>query len=522
MSYCGSKLSMREIREILRLKHADTRLSHRVIGQSVRISPSTVGDVYLRFVASGLDWPLPDDLTDLMLEQRLYASKRYGVATKKAAPDWSWVHKELAGPDMTLALLWSEYKEKNGDQGYEYSRFCERYSEWRGRLNLSMRQVHTYGHKCFVDFAGRTVPIVDERTGEVILDAQIFVGVLGGSSYTFAEAVASQTLPCWIHAHVKMAEFFGGMSQIIVPDNLKSAVKSPDFYDPEINPTYHEWATHYNVAVVPARIKKPKDKAKAEVAVQLVQRWILAALRNQAFYNLAELNEAIAVLLDRLNARAFKRLPGSRKELFERERAFLQPLPSRPYELGIWTTGVKVPFDYHIKAGERLYSVPSRLSDQRVDIRLSVNAVEIYHHGERVFSHKRAHGEGPPITLAEHMPSHHRAYSEWNPERIIAWASEIGSSVADFCRELMARRSHPEVGFRPCLGVIKLADKYGKSSVESACGKAIRIRSFSYSCVNSILKNGLQNQPEPATVSLPERPHENLRGPAYYLNLGMN
>lgn len=518
MSFCGSKLSMRDIREILRLKHAEKRLSHRAIGQSIRISPSTVGDVYLRFVASGLSWPLPDDLTDLMLEQRLYASKRFGVATKKQEPDWGEVHKEMAAPDTTLALLWSEYKEKSGDQGYEYSRYCKLYSEWRSRLNLSMRQVHIYGHKTFVDFAGRTVPILDERTGDLKFDAQIFVGVLGASSYTFAEAVASQDLACWIHAHVKMAEFFGGVSEIYVPDNLKSAVKRPDFYDPEINPTYNEWAKHYNVAVVPARVRKPKDKAKAEVAVQLVQRWILAALRHRTFYSLAELNEAIAVLLDRLNARPFKRMPGSRKELFQREREFLQPLPSRPYEFGIWMTGVKVPFDYHIKAGERLYSVPWRLAEQRIDVRLSVNTVELYHQGVRIYSHKRAYGQGPAICEDDHMPSHHRAYAEWNPDRIVAWANEVGSCVALFCRELMDRRAHPELGFKACLGVIRLADKYGKARVELACGKAIRIRSFSFRCVDSILKNCLQDQPDPESLSLPERPHENLRGAAYYLN----
>lgn len=518
MSFCGSKLSMRNIREILRLKHGEISLSHRDIGRAVRVSPSTIGDTLLRFAASELSWPLPENLSDDLLEQRLYASKRFGVATKKVVPDWQFVHAELGRPDVTLALLWSEYRDKSGEQGFEYSRFCERYSEWRGKLNLSMRQVHVYGEKCFVDFGGRTVPIVDESTGEVLFEAQIFVGVLGGSSYTFAEAVASQKLPCWIHAHVKMLEFFGGVPQIIVPDNLKSAVKSPDFYDPEINPTYNEWAKHYNVAVVPARVRKPKDKAKAEVAVQLVQRWILAALRNQTFCSLAELNEAVAVLLDRLNQRPFKRMPGSRQELFQRERPQLRPLPARPYDLGIWTTGVRVPFDYHTKVADRLYSVPYRLADQLVEIRLSVNSVEIYHSGQRVASHKRAYGEGPPITTDEHMPSHHREYAKWNPERITAWANEIGGPVAEFCREVMARRAHPEQGFRACLGVIKLSKKYGAVHVAAACAKANRIRSFSYRCVNSILQHNLQNQPETVAVACPELPHENLRGAAYYLN----
>jgi len=518
MSFCGSKMSMRNIREILRLKFGDARLDHRAIAMAVRISPSTVSDVVLRFKASELEWPLPEGLSDTLLEQKLYASKRLGVATQKVVPDWQLIHSELARPDVTRALLWTEYKAKNGERGFEYSRFCEGYAQWSSKLNLSMRQVHILGEKCYVDFAGKTVPIVDERTGEVLFEAQIFVGVLGGSSYTFAEAVASQQIPCWIQAHVKMLEFFGGVPQIIVPDNLKSAVTKADYYDPEINPTYNEWAKHYSVAVVPARVRKPKDKAKAEVGVQLVQRWILAALRNQTFYSLDELNEAIAGLLDQLNQKPFKRMPGSRAEAFQRERALLRPLPARPYDLGIWSRGVRVPFDYHVKAGDRLYSVPYRLAGQKVEIRLSASLVEIFHSGQRVASHKRVFGEGPPITDPDHMPSSHRAYAEWTPERIIAWAGEIGGPVAVFCANLMDRRAHPEQGFRSCVGVIQMADKYGASNLAAACSKAIRLRSFNCRTVRSILKNNLQNCPDPAATTFPEPLHENIRGAAYYLN----
>lgn len=518
MSFCGSRLSMRNVREILRLKYGEAKLSHRAIGLAVRASPGTVGDIILRFKASDLTWPLPDELNDFLLEQRLYASKRLGVTTDKVVPDWKFIHAEMSRPDVTRALLWSEYKAENGDRGFEYSRFCDGYSEWRGKLNLSMRQVHVFGEKCYVDFAGKTVPIVDERTGEILFDAQIFVGVLGGSSYTFAEAVASQNIPCWIHAHVKMLEFFGGVPQIVVPDNLKSAVTKASFYDPEINPTYNEWAKHYCIAVLPARVRKPKDKAKAEVGVQLVQRWILAALRNRTFYGLDELNEAIAGLLDLLNRKPFKRMPGSREQLFQRERELLGPLPARPYDLGIWSRGIRVPFDYHVKADQRLYSVPYRFADEKVEIRLSTSLVEIYHSGQRVASHKRAFGEGPPITDPDHMPSSHRAYAEWTPERIIAWASEIGSTVGEFCAQLMARRTHPEQGFRSCIGIIQLSKKYGNASLLAACKKANRLRSFNFRCVNSILKNNLQDQPEATTTALVEPRHENIRGAAYYLN----
>lgn len=518
MSFCGSKLSMRDIREILRLKFGETKLDHRAIGMAVGISPSTVSDVALRFKASELDWPLPDGLSDVLLEQRLYASKRLGVTTQKVVPDWQFVHSELARPDMTRALVWTEYKAEHGERGFEYSRFCEGYAQWSGKLNLSMRQVHTLGEKCYVDFAGRTVPIVDERTGEVLFEAQIFVGVLGGSSYTFVEAVASQAIPCWIQAHVKMLEFFGGVPQIIVPDNLKSAVTKADYYDPELNPTYNEWAKHYSVAVVPARVRKPKDKAKAEVGVQLVQRWILASLRNRTFYTLDELNEAIAALLDQLNRKPFKRMPGSRSERFQQERAVLRPLPARPYDLGIWSKGVRVPLDYHVKAGDRLYSVPYRFADQKVEIRLSASMVEIFCSGQRVASHKRAFGEGPPITDPDHMPSSHRAYAEWTPERVIAWANEVGGPVAEFCNSLMARKAHPEQGFRACIGVIQLSKKYGAENLSAACRKANRLRSFNCRTVRSILKNNLQEHPEPRITELLEPLHENIRGASYYLN----
>jgi len=518
MSFCGSKLSMRDIREILRLKFGETKLDHRAIARAVGVSPSTVSDVALRFKASELEWPLPEELNDILLEQRLYASKRLGVTTQKVVPDWQFVHSELARPDMTRALVWTEYKAEHGERGFEYSRFCEGYAQWSGKLNLSMRQVHTLGEKCYVDFAGRTVPIVDERTGEVLFQAQIFVGVLGGSSYTFVEAVASQAIPCWIQAHVKMLDFFGGVPQIIVPDNLKSAVTKADYYDPEINPTYNEWAKHYSVAVVPARVRKPKDKAKAEVGVQLVQRWILASLRNRTFYTLDELNEAIAALLDRLNSKPFKRMPGSRSERFQKERAVLRPLPARPYDLGIWSKGVRVPFDYHVKAGDRLYSVPHRFADEKVEIRLSASMVEIFCSGQRVASHKRAFGEGPPITDPDHMPYSHRAYAEWTPERVIAWANEVGGPVAEFCNSLMAGKAHPEQGFRACIGVIQLSKKYGAENLSAACRKANRLRSFNCRTVRSILKNNLQEHPEPRITELLEPLHENIRGASYYLN----
>lgn len=520
MSYCGSKISMKNIREVLRLKFGDPPFSHRDIAVATLVSPATVSDVWLRFKAAGLRWPLLDDISDVALEEKLYPSKRLGAVSDKVLPDWQFVHAERKKKDVTLALLWEEYKGPHGEKGYEYSAFCQGYRAWRGTLNLSMRQVHVYGEKCFVDFAGHTVQIVDPVTGEVA-QAQVFVGVLGGSNYTYVEALPSQNLSCWISAHVNMMAFFGGSPRVVVPDNLKSGVKKPEYYDPEINPTYQEWAEHYNIAVLPARVRRPKDKAKAEVAVQLVQRWVLAALRNRTFYSIAELNEAIDVLQDRLNRKAFKKMPGSREQMFqERERSQLQPLPRQPYDLGIWSGETKVPFDYHITADGRLYSVPYQLADKRVRVRLSALLVEIFHEGIRMASHRRLFGQGPAATIADHMPSNHRAYSQWTPKRVLAWAGEIGESVNLLCEGIMARRSHPEQGFRACLGVIQLAKKYGREPLMAACSKCVRIRAFSYKSVNLMLSKNLQERPDPDSPSTPvdTELHENIRGAAYYTN----
>jgi len=484
------------------------------------VSPATVADLWLRFKAAGLEWPLGDSISDVALEEKLYPSKRLGAVTSKVLPDWKFIHAERKKKNVTLALLWEEYKVPHGEKGYEYSAFCEGYRTWRGSLNLSMRQVHVYGEKCFVDFAGQTVQIVNQHTGE-ITEAQVFVGVLGGSNYTYVEALHSQNLSCWISAHVNMVAFFGGCPRLVVPDNLKSGVKKPDFYEPDINPTYQEWAEHYKIAVLPARVRRPKDKAKAEVAVQLVQRWILAALRNRTFYSVSELNEAIDVLQDRLNRKPFKKMPGSREQTFqERERSQLRPLPSQPYDLGIWSGEIKVPFDYHVTADGRLYSVSYLLADKRVRIRLSSLLVEIYHDGLRCASHRRHFGPGPAITLAEHMPSSHRAYSKWSPERVLAWAGEIGESVNLLCAGIMERKNHPERGFRACLGVIQLAKRYGREPLLAACSKCVRIRAFSYKSVNLMLSKNLQERPDSdsSATRMTAELHENIRGAAYYTN----
>ena len=311
----AERLSMRKIKEVLRLKF-ELGLAHRQIARSCSINHSTVADYVRRAEAAGLAvWPLPGDVDEVRLETRLFPP-RATLAPVRPAPTWATIHEELRrNKHVTLRLLWQEYKQSN-PEGYSYSRFCELYQQWSGKLDLVLRQEHRAGEKLFVDYAGATVPVVDSKTG-TIQEAAIFVAVLGASNYTFAEATLSQNLACWVGSHVRALELFGGAPALVVPDNLKSAVRRPCRYAPDLNPTYQDMAAHYGIAVIPARVRKPRDKAKAEAGVLLVERWILAALRKRTFFSLAALNEAIAQLLVRLNDRPFRKLEGSRRTRFE-------------------------------------------------------------------------------------------------------------------------------------------------------------------------------------------------------------
>jgi len=416
---------------------------------------------------------------------------------------------------MTLSILWQEYKTSNPD-GYEYSWFCEAYGAWLGHRDLVMRQEHKLGEKCFVDYAGDTVPVIDPVTGEV-REAQIFLGVLGASKYTYAEAAWSQDLPSWIAAHVRMLEFFQGCPEILVPDNLRSGVTKPDYYDPDINPTYQEMAEHYRIAVIPARVRKPRDKALAENGVLLVERWILTALRNRSFFSLASLNEAIGELLERLNNRPFQKLPGCRRQVFEdEEKAALRPLPPERYVFGHWKKA-RVHVDYHIEVDFHYYSVPYRLVHEQVEVRITGTVIEVFHLGRRIASHARSYRRGGTTTIKEHMPSHHKLKAEWTPERIASWAATVGPSVQAMVKGIMDSRVHPEQGFRACFGLLSLKKKYGEDRLEKACHRAVRIRAFSCKSVKSILENGLDNErgeqlPSQRTAGC----HENVRGAKYY------
>ena len=508
--------AMRKIREILRLALGEG-LSRRQVAAATGMPGSTVGDHLVRARLAGLTWPLSDDLDDAALEARLFVpvSARPPTASRPL-PVWPTVHKELRRHRaVTLQLLWLEYREGHPD-GFGYSWFCQTYRAWQGRLDLVMRGEHRAGEKLFVDFAGQTLPIVDPDTGEV-WQAQLFVAVLGASSYTYAEAVASQALPDWIAGHVHAFSFFEGRAAIVVPDNLRSGVTRAHRYEPDLNRTYEEMAAHYGCAIIPARPFRPRDKAKAESGVLQAERWVLAALRHRTFFSLAEANAAIAERIAWLNARSFRKLPGSRRSMFEElDRPALRPLPARPYEYAEWRTA-KVDIDYHVEVERHWYSVPHQLVGRRCDIRVTTGVVEVLHRGRRVASHPRSAKQGSFTTLAAHMPEAHRRYAEWTPGRIVAWAERTGPATAALVAAIMAGRRHPEQGFRSSLGIMRLGRRYGDERLEAACARALAIRGHSYRSVESILKAGLDGVPLPGDEpALTIGVHANVRGAAYY------
>jgi transposase len=479
------------------------------------VSRSSVGEYERRFAASGLTWPLPEALSDRELERRLFPPPPAVPADTRVVPGWAAVHRELRRPGVTLMLLWEEYRAAH-PEGFGYSWFCKRYEDWSGSLDVVMRQSHRAGEKLFVDYAGHTVEVVDPASGE-IRTAQIFVAVLGASNYTYAEATWSQGLADWIGSHVRAFAYFDGAPAILVPDNLRSGVSKAHRYEPDVNPTYLELANHYGVAVVPARVRKPRDKAKAETGVQIVERWILAALRHQSFFSLSALNTAIAALLERLNQRPFKKLPGSRRTAFETiDRPALRALPLTPYVYATWKR-VRVNIDYHVEVDGHYYSVPYTLVKQALDVRLTEHTVECFHQRHRIASHVRSPLKGRHTTIAEHMPKAHREFAEWTPERLVRWAEKTGPATAGVIAHIMANRPHPQQGFRSCLGILRLGERYGNERLEAACRRALRLDACRYKSIESILQRGLDRQalPEQQSLDLPAA-HDHLRGPGYF------
>jgi len=509
---------MRKILEVLRLRF-ESNLSHERIAAATRMSKGAVTNYLSRAKTAGIVWPLLASVDDAQLEALLFP-RAAPLVERRAAPDLAHLHQELKRKGVTLMLLWEEYASAHAGQAYGYSQFCLLYHRFAATLKRSMRQIHRAGDKLFIDYAGQSVAIIDAATGE-IHRAQIFVAVLGASSYTYAEASLTQQLPDWIASHVRCFEYMGAVAALLVPDNLKSAIKRACRYEPECTSTYEDLARHYGTAILPARPYKPRDKAAAELSVLLVERWILARLRNRQFFSLEELNVAIRALLSDLNQRPFKKLDGSRRSVFETiDRPAMRPLPHRRYEFAEWKKAI-VNIDYHVECDERYYSVPHSLVRRTLELRVTASIVECFFKGKRLASHRRAAKRGAYITLPEHMPESHRKHMQWTPGRFLNWALSVGPATRDVVKWQLENRPHPEQGYRACLGLLNLVKYYGAQRLEAACKRALAIGSPKRKSIKSILEAKLDQHPDlfPATqntASTTASEHSNVRGPQYF------
>jgi len=466
-----------------------------------------------------LTWPLPPELSDQRLEAKLYRVEPV-TSESRPLPDWQTVAVELRKKHVTLALLWQEYWDlHSGEDAYGYSRFCDLYREWSDAKQPPVfRQTHKFGDKVFVDFAGDTIPLVCPVTGQV-KPIHLFVAVLGGSNYSYIEATHGEDLTSWIGAHVRMFDYFGGCPEVIVPDNLKSGVTKADFYDPQINPTYQALADHYGVAILPARKRKPRDKAKVEQGVLLAERWVIAVLRNRTFYDFEELRTAVWELNDRLNEKKFRKIPGCRRTLFEdEEKGILQPLPSERFAL-VFRKSARVYLDYHVEFEGQFFSVPHQLTRRTVEIRYTARIVEIFYNQEKVATHERIAGQRY-MTNPDHMPSNHRFLTDWNPERFLAWAAKAGPGTRSMIDTLLAARRYPEQSYRACLGILQgLPRQFGADRVELACIRAVKIGATEYKHVKNILDRGMDRITDSEPPALSAGIHENIRGADYYAEM---
>lgn len=512
----AARLSMRKTREILRQKWLLER-SCREISSSVGVGVGTVSKALGSAKSIGLSWTEVEQLDDAELEKRLYG-ERSSPSRSRPLPSPEYIHEELHKPGVTLQLLHIEYLEQYPD-GYKYTQFCEHYRRWQKRRSVTMRQIHRAGEKLFVDYSGKRPAIVDRKTGEC-RPVELFVATLGASNYTYAEATLTQQSHDWIASHLRAFEYFDGAPEVLVPDQLRSGTSKPCWYEPGIQRTYEDMASHYGAVVIPARGGKPKDKAKVENAVLVAQRWILACIRNQTFFSLFELNSRIAELLEDLNARKMQLYGKSRKELFDNlDRPVMKPLPPQRFVFGEWKVNVGVNIDYHIQLDRRFYSVPYQLVGERVDVWTSGMTVEIFFKGRRIASHQRSYRQGSYSTRPEHMPRAHRAHAEWTPSRFIRWAEKVGENTQRLVAAILEDRPHPEQGYRSCLGILRLAKTYGEERLEKAAARAYFAQARSYKHVEAILKNGLEEAPLPSRDEEPRQIplfHKNLRGAQYY------
>lgn len=505
------RLTLRKIREILRLKHT-AGLSNRAIAGACKISNSTVGEYLRRAKAAGIGWPLPE-ISEEELYQKLFPEHKPVLEKARPLPDWEVVRKELRQKGVTLRLVWMEYLEEHPD-GYQYSQYCEYYRRWKkARVEPSKHREHVGGEEMQVDYAGVKIPIFNPESGE-IREASVFVAVLPASNYTYAEAQASENQCNWNNGHVRAFEFFGGVVQIVVPDNLKTGVQKPNYYEPDLNPAYQELAEHYQFAVLPTRVRKPKDKAKAENGVQNVERWVMAPLRKRTFFSLAEANQAIQKQLEWFNHKEMQAVGRSRREEFEViDRPNLRPLPEKPYEYAERKTA-RVHIDYHVEFDKHLYSVPHTLIHQEVEIRASERMVEIFSHGKSVAVHPRNFHRGRFSTHREHMPANHQFVEKVNAEQLVAWATKIGPHTAALVSATLQSRPFPQQAYRSCLGMLSLAKKYHHAFLEQACQTTLETHTYSYTALKDELDWLVKQSSSPGVETLPA--HENIRGHQYY------
>jgi transposase len=508
-----SRLSMRKISEIFRQRY-ELKRSYRDMAKSLNVSMSTIYDYLARAKIAGLSWPLPEGITEQELYDKLFLPVSQPLI-QRPLPEWELVHRELRKKGMTLRLLWREYRDVHPD-GLGYTQFCERYRAFVKTITPVMRQIHKAGEKTFVDYAGMIVPWIEPATGE-IHEAQIFVGALGASQFMFVEATATQQLPDWIQSHVRMWEYFGGVSEVVVPDNLLSGVTKPHRYDPDVNANYQHLSEHYGFAIVPARVREPKDKAKVENAVGIVERQILAPMRHVTFTSIGEINAAIKPRLHVVNNQPFQKMKTSRRELFELiDQPVLKPLPLERYQYAEWINA-KIHIDYHFVFDDHYYCVPYQYIHHPVQIRATSKTVECFYQGKRIAAHARKHVRYGFTTLKEHMPPAHLAHAEWSPERMKRWAKKIGQKTSEFIDHMIASRAFPQQAFRSCLGLLRLGNRFGENRLEQACTIALSVGATRYQHVESILKKRLDtlthsHDPNESIISV----HDNIRGSNYY------
>lgn len=509
---------MTEYRQILRLYGQG--ISQRSIAESLNCSRNTVAKVLNRAKELNLSWPLAPETTDDSLDKIFYPSTV--TPTERRIPDCEYIHRELARRNVNLKLLWTEYCQECADARQlplMYSQYCYYYQQYSQKTRATMHIPRIPGEQIEVDWAGQTTEIVDNITGEVIR-AYVFVGVLSYSQYVYAEAFLSQNLENWIAAHVNMFQFFGGVTKMLIPDNLKTGVDQVSWYTTVINKTYQEMSEHYDTAVIPARVRKPKDKPNAEGSVRIASTWIIAALRNQKFFTLYELNEAVKEKLSIINAKPFQKKEGCRLSVFlAEEKPMLLSLPSTPYELATWKVAT-VQLNYHITVEKMHYSVPYEYIKHKVDARVTRNVIEVFYSNLRICSHRRLYGDfGQYSTVVEHMPPNHQSYVQWNADRFVRWAESVGPNTTIAIKAILASYKVEQQGYRSCLGLLKMADKYSVDRLESACSRALTYTpNPSYKSIKTILSTGqdkrkVEETPPPIDAS---SQYGFTRGAAYY------